>query len=34
MVKKGQEFKTYSFEFIKKAVEMRLQGISKAEVAE
>jgi transposase len=33
MAKKGQTFKTYSFE-LKKAVEMRLQGIPKAKVAE
>jgi transposase-like protein len=34
MAKKGQKFKTYSFELKKKAVEMRLQGIPKAKVAE
>jgi transposase len=34
MAKKGQTFKTYSFELKKKAVEMRLQGIPKAKVAE
>ena len=34
MARKGQKFKTYSFELKKKAVEMRLQGIPKAKVAE
>ena len=34
MAKKEQKFKTYSFELKKKAVEMRLQGIPKAKVAE
>jgi transposase len=34
MARKGQKFKTYSFELKKKAVEMRLQGIPKAQVAE
>jgi transposase len=34
MAKKGQTFKTYSFVLKKKAVEMRLQGIPKAKVAE
>jgi transposase len=34
MAKKGQTFKTYRFELKKKAVEMRLQGIPKAKVAE
>jgi transposase len=34
MARKGQKFKTYSFEIKKKAVEMRLQGIPKAKVAE
>lgn len=34
MAKKGQKFKTYSFELKKKAVEMRLQGKTKKQVAE
>jgi transposase len=33
MARKGQKFKTYSFELKKKAIEMRLQGIPKAKVA-
>ncbi|MEK4247996.1 helix-turn-helix domain-containing protein [Paenibacillus sp. FSL W7-1287] len=34
MAKKGQKFVTYSFETKKKAIEMRLQGMTKAKVAE
>ncbi|GIM47704.1 hypothetical protein DNHGIG_32530 [Collibacillus ludicampi] len=34
MAKKGQKFKTYSFELKKQAVEMRLQGKTKKQVAE
>jgi len=34
VARKGQKFKTYSFELKKKAVEMRLQGIPKAKIAE
>ena len=34
MARKGQKFKTYSFELKKMAVEMRLQGIPKAKIAE
>jgi transposase len=34
MAKKGQKLKTYSFETKKKAIEMRLQGMTKEKVAE
>lgn len=34
MAKKGQKFVTYSFETKKKAIEMRLQGMTKAKIAE
>lgn len=34
MAKKGQKLKTYSFEIKKKAIEMRLQGMTKEKVAE
>ncbi|WP_028551828.1 helix-turn-helix domain-containing protein, partial [Paenibacillus sp. UNC451MF] len=34
MAKKGQKLTTYSFEIRKKAIEMRLQGMTKAKVAE
>ncbi|WP_241158471.1 helix-turn-helix domain-containing protein [Cohnella candidum] len=34
MAKKGQKFVTYSFETKKKAIEMRLQGMTKQKVAE
>src|SRR5690606_38523733 len=34
VARKGQKFKTYSFELKKKAVEMRLQGIPTAKIAE
>ena len=34
MAKKGQKFVTYSFEIKKKAIEMRLQGMTKQKVAE
>ncbi|MFC5652919.1 helix-turn-helix domain-containing protein [Paenibacillus solisilvae] len=34
MAKKGQKFVTYSFETKKKAVELRLQGMTKQKVAE
>lgn len=32
--KKGQKFESYSFELKKKAIEMRLQGMTKKRVAE
>ena len=34
MAKKGQKFVTYSFETKKKAIELRLQGMTKQKVAE
>lgn len=34
MAKKGQKFITYSFELKKKAIELRLQGMTKQKVAE
>ncbi|WP_150106459.1 helix-turn-helix domain-containing protein [Paenibacillus sp. JDR-2] len=34
MAKKGQKFQTYSFETKKKAIEMRLQGITVVKIAE
>jgi transposase len=34
MAKKGQRYVTYSFELKKKAIEMRLQGMTKQKVAE
>jgi transposase-like protein len=34
MAKKGQKFQSYSFELKKKAIEMRLQGMTKQQVAE
>ncbi|MMZ66940.1 hypothetical protein D1872_294750 [compost metagenome] len=34
MAKKGQKFKTYSFELKKQVAEMRLQGKTKKQVAE
>ncbi|ASA20728.1 helix-turn-helix domain-containing protein [Paenibacillus donghaensis] len=34
MSKKGQQYETYSEELKKKAIEMRLQGMTKAAVAE
>ena len=34
MAKKGQKFKTYSFELKKQAIEMRLQGQTKKAIAE
>ncbi|MNQ70747.1 hypothetical protein D3C85_853920 [compost metagenome] len=34
MAKKGQKFETYSEELKKKAIEMRLMGMTKAKVAE
>ena len=34
MARKGQRFKTYSFELKKKAVDMKLQGIPNAKIAE
>ena len=34
MAKKGQKFKTYKFELKKQAVEMRMQGKTKKQVAE
>lgn len=34
MAKKGQKFEFYSFELKKKAIEMRLQGMTKQRVAE
>jgi transposase len=34
MAKKGQKFKTYSFELKKKAIEMKLRGIPHAKIAE
>lgn len=34
MAKKGQKFVSYSFETKKKAIEMRLQGMTKQKVAE
>lgn len=34
MAKKGQKHVTYSFETKKKAIEMRLQGMTKARIAE
>lgn len=34
MAKKGQRFERYSYELKKKAIEMRLQGMTKQKVAE
>lgn len=34
MVKKGQKFETYSFEQKKRAIELRLQGMTKQKIAD
>lgn len=34
MVKKGQKLETYSFDLKKRAIELRLQGMTKQKVAE
>jgi len=34
LARKGQTFQTYSYELKKKAIEMRLQGMTKKQVAE